>query len=209
MSEENGGGGVEVVKYDRALLEKGELQPVATMDGHTIVVNRYGTFTAQVGDVNVAEDTLEAAKEKVHSAHLASLKKSFRPVACYIYDRDFFGSAFFRGVHAGNGRLLWSAPDGTKYDGPYAKVFAPDDPRVEELDELAKRRDKLQEEVARLGSRISEIVDGQAEKMYGDLGRTGWSGSFSGGPRIRNDAEKAAEVHAAIIENVLRGESDG
>lgn len=204
--------GVEVVKYDRDFLEQGELQPIAKQDGHAIVVNSYGRFAAKVGDVSISEDTLEAAQAKVHSAHLASLKKTFRPVACYVHDSGssgYSGPAFFRGIHAGNGRVLWSAPDGTKHDGEYALVFAPDDERlprlrsaVEELRDLEARKKDVEKAIA-------ELKEGQAQAMYGDLGQTSsWRRNEYARPRIRNDAEKAVEVAWAIVRNVLRPEEE-
>ena len=204
---------VEVVKYDRAMLEPNEVQPVSSQDGHTITVNRYGQFAAKVGEVEVAAPTLEQAKDKVHRAHMAQqrkLRKKVLAVPAFILvnteAEHFAGDAFFRGIHAGNGQVQWSLPDGSKGFSEKAVVFRRDTELRQEIVQLMDERAAARAIMKRTSARLSEIEKAQREIMLGQ--RPGW-GRIHQGAYVHNDAEKANEIADMIVANALSRDAEG
>lgn len=207
-----GSEGTEVTKYDRALLERTEVQPVTTQDGHTIVVNTLGRFEAKVGDVSISEYTLDKAEEKVHATHMAlerNRRKKTMAVQCFVYDAgqyryEYIGPAFFRGVHAGNGDLLYARPDGTKGRQDKLVVFPVKGggESVERLRGLADEEVALRARLKEIRAAVDPILKEQQKKMYdGDTFYLGY-----GSVRVHNDATRAQEVAERIVANVLRTE---
>lgn len=204
---------VEVAVYDRALLEHHEVQPVATQDGHTITVDSYGRFGAILGDVTVSESTLEKAKERVHTSHLAQerkRKKKAMAVPAFILDRstggygsgsdreEFCGEAFFRGVHAGHGALQYAHPDGTKAFSESVTVWPRGHRDAEEVLTQHRRMVHANAVASKAQKALGKLVKKQQDRMFRgmDLG-------YGSKPKVGNDAKKADELADTIVANVL------
>lgn len=211
---------VDVALYDRALLEHHEVQPVTTEDGHTITVDTYGKFGAIMGDVTITEPTLEKAREKVHTTHLAQerkRKKKAMAVPCVIFDpggrfsthKDATVSlAFFRGIHAGTGVIQYALPDGTKHNGEGIIVWPRGHKDAERVLALNERRHKLSTELDVIHAEMHELKQEQGPKMFsGTVKERGYSHSFDR-PRIHNNAALAQEVAEALVANVLTPEEE-
>lgn len=205
----------EVAVRSRSLqkLGYGELQPIATEDGHEIAVDMYGNFVAKVGQVEVSEKTLEKAKERVHRTHLSMRsreKKKRVAVPCYVYDSEngYHGLGWFRGIHAGHGAVQWQAADGTEGGGEkgYSKttvILRRDDPRVQEIEEALCRLDVLDAERKDLRKKTDKTLDGIRSGMV----RGERSAAHYGGGSLRlgvaNDFDEAARLTDAILRNVF------
>lgn len=201
--------GVGVVKYDRALLKANEVQPVKEVDGHAIVVNKYGQFAAKVGEVDISGDRLREVEDKVHATHLALLRKKEKKVLAvpaFILNEDhgdrWHGDAFFRGVHAGNGALQFTRPDGSNGFSDRVVVWPRDHEDIEKVRALADEIASLKEALAKAEGELRPLVEEQKGRMFRGLA-TGWSKR----PTVRNDAAKANEIADAIVRNVLRERS--
>ena len=210
--------GKTLAEYDRALLESSEVQPVCEHDGHVITVNSRGTFAAKVHEVDVSEDSLDMAMEKVHRAHTNHLKKQKMRVgkACLIYapghswrgnTPTLLTDAFFRGIHAGHGTLQYRLPDGTKGADDNLVLFPPDDSRREEIERLFTEATRLAAEAKVAKYAFQKILSDQQAVMYdGIVEAQSYSfhrdGSYSK-PRIRNEPEKALAVTEGIMKNVF------
>lgn len=197
--------GIEVAKYDRAMLERHEVQPISSQDGHTIVVDSGGYFGAKVGDVEIRERTMEKVRERIHKTHMAQerrRKKKKIAAPCYVYlesgaDR-YIGPGFFRGVHAGNGDYLFSRPDGTTGRSEHA-VFFPKRGGGETVDRLRE----LFDERARLQARIDEIDEetGPLVKAQTDAMEAAYKAQTRHyrGRYIRNNQEAANDLAESVL----------
>lgn len=198
----------EVAKYDRALLEKNEFQPIKEVDGVMILVNTYGNFVADAFGTKVNAPTLEKAEEKVHRAFMRQQQKKRAKIGkpCYIYNPErgirsggmFVKRGFFRGVHAGNGDVQYRFPDGSKGTSEYAVIFTVEDERVPTLVEALKERQRLEKLVDEQRAIINEITEAQQKVMYADV-RTR---SYSSKPYISNDPDAAFQATRSIVMNV-------
>lgn len=212
--------GKKLAEYDRALLESSEVQPVCEHDGYVITVNSRGTFAAKVHEVEVSEDSLDVAMEKVHRAHTNHLKKQKMRVgkACLIYapGRTWSGGkptvltdAFFRGIHAGHGTLQYRLPDGTKGSDNTLVLFKPEDSRREEIEGLFGERERIRAELKVVEGAFDSIMEEQRAVMYEGIPEARenrWSGAATfSKPNIRNDPEKALAVTEGIMKNVFGG----
>lgn len=197
-----------VAKYtsDRTLMGRDEFTPIKEVDGVTIFVSPRGSFVAEAFGVDISEDNLEKAEERVHRAYMRGQQKKRarigKPAFLFAdehYRRDgVLAQGFFRGVHAGNGALQWRLPDGSKGSSDYLVLFRPDDERIPTLVDAVMQKRDHEAEVSRLGKIISEITEAQKEVMFADVRKT----SYSNRPHIRNDAEAAFKATRSIMRNV-------
>lgn len=201
----------EVAKHDRAILKQDEHQPIKEVDGFMISVSKYGKFCAEVEGMEIMEETLEAAEDKVHRTYIAHKKKKKAKVdrRCFISGEvgEYWNPkpvntvGWFRGVHAGNGDILFRLPDGTKGRSRSLILFAPEDPKVEDLMVLLKREEELEAELEEVRGERKAITESQQKKMWAEL--------EYGYGTIRNDAGKAFKYTAAIMRNLFEVEIDG
>lgn len=200
---------VEVAKYDRAMLERTEVQPIAEEDGHTIFVDGWGRFGAKVAESEIKGDTLHAVREKVHRAHMALKrklgKKKVAKAAVIIGgpDQDSFnGAGFFTGHHAGNGRLMWREPDGSKGSSDRATVFARDDEAVPPLLVLVAIAKEAKQKMDAARKEIRIVCDEQSKLMY-----KGENLGYGRRPTCRS-IEQANQLTERILTNIFGEEAD-
>ncbi len=210
----------ELVKYDRQLLEHHETQPITEVDGVMIFVNNHGKFTAEIAGVKVYEDTLEAAKDKVHKVHVREQQKVKarigKPCMIYLPGGGWRGDynatlvqAFFRGVHAGNGTIQYRLPDGTTDSHDGAIIFPEGNEATHRLVAAIAERLEHQKAIDRLTETINGIIEPQQEKMYAGVRTSGYGRQK---PQVRNDPDLALEYTRSILMNIWGedpfGESD-
>jgi hypothetical protein len=198
-----------LAKYDRAMLESMEVQPIAEQDGYVITVNNRGYFMAVVEEGEITATTLENAKEKVHRHHMAQQKKKKVKTGgpCFVvgsrkdgYSRaPVCGDVFFRGVHAGHGALLFRWPDGSAFQSDAIAIFPADHPEKEQIKALFDEVARLEKALNAASRKLKRIEVAQQEKMYDGMDM----GLFGKTPHVRNDAEKAFDATTAIMRNVF------